>query len=267
MKDTTDDEPIRSTSIHEVRPGLDILPVSRLTGDATEQDLDSIRRRTSVYVYEAPVRLWHWVNAAAILVLCVTGYLIANPLPSMQMGEATHQFTFGYIRFAHFAAAFIMTIGFLGRIYWALVGNHHAKQLFVLPVWNMHWWKEVFFELRWYMFLEKEPKKYIGHNPLAQIAMFFFMTLGITFMTVTGFALYSEGLGVGSWADVMFGWVIPLVGGSQMLHSIHHIGMWAIIVFVIIHVYAAIREDIMSRQSMVSTMISGHRTFKDDRPD
>ena len=30
-------------------------------------------------------------------------------------------------------------------------------------------------------------------------------------------------------------------------------------------IYAAIREDIMSRQSMVSTMISGHRTFKDDR--
>ena len=27
--------------------------------------------------------------------------------------------------------------------------------------------------------------------------------------------------------------------------------------------YAAIREDIMGRQSIVSTMISGHRTFKD----
>jgi Ni/Fe-hydrogenase 1 B-type cytochrome subunit len=33
--------------------------------------------------------------------------------------------------------------------------------------------------------------------------------------------------------------------------------------FVILHVYAAIREDIMGRQSMVSTMVSGHRTFKD----
>jgi Ni/Fe-hydrogenase 1 B-type cytochrome subunit len=35
------------------------------------------------------------------------------------------------------------------------------------------------------------------------------------------------------------------------------------IVFVIAHVYAAIREDIMGRQSIVSTMISGRRTFKD----
>ena len=33
------------------------------------------------------------------------------------------------------------------------------------------------------------------------------------------------------------------------------------------HVYAAVREDIMSRQSIVSTMVSGVRTFKDDDPD
>ena len=25
----------------------------------------------SVYVYEAPVRIWHWVNVAAITVLCL----------------------------------------------------------------------------------------------------------------------------------------------------------------------------------------------------
>jgi Ni/Fe-hydrogenase 1 B-type cytochrome subunit len=31
-----------------------------------------------------------------------------------------------------------------------------------------------------------------------------------------------------------------------------------------IHVYVAIREDIMSRQSIISSMISGWRNFKDD---
>ena len=64
--------------------------------------------------------------------------------------------------------------------------------------------------------------------------------------------------------DKAFGWVIPLAGNSQNLHTIHHLGMWAIIIFVIIHVYAAVREDIMSRQSMISTMVSGWRMFKDD---
>jgi Ni/Fe-hydrogenase 1 B-type cytochrome subunit len=40
-------------------------------------------------------------------------------------------------------------------------------------------------------------------------------------------------------------------------------GMWVIVIFAIAHIYAAIREDIMGRQSVVSTMISGFRTFKD----
>ncbi|GLK63797.1 Ni/Fe-hydrogenase, b-type cytochrome subunit [Paracoccus methylovorus] len=228
---------------------------------------DRASRQTSVYVYEAPVRIWHWINAACIMVLCVTGWLIGSPPPSMQIAEAYDQFVFGYIRFAHFAAAMILTVGFFGRLYWALIGNHHAKQLFYVPIFSRRFWAELLFELRWYFFLEKEPKKYVGHNPLAQLAMFLFMTVGLTFMIVTGFALYAEGAGKDSMFHAVFGWVQDLVQNTQRLHTLHHIGMWWIVIFMIIHIYVAIREDIMSRQSMVSTMISGHRTFKDDRPD
>ena len=71
-----------------------------------------------------------------------------------------------------------------------------------------------------------------------------------------------------SWAYKAFSsWVLPLLGYSQNVHTLHHLGMWWIVIFMIVHIYVAIREDIMSRQSIVSTMISGHRTFKDDRPD
>ncbi|KQB13969.1 Ni/Fe-hydrogenase, b-type cytochrome subunit [Rhodobacter capsulatus] len=248
-----------------VRGPDEIFEASRLTGDATREDLESIRRRTSVYVYEAPVRVWHWVNALAITILVVTGYLIASPLPSMQIGEATDQFVMGYIRFAHFAAGVVMSVGFFGRIYWAFVGNRHAWQMFYIPIFNKRYWKEFVFELRWYFFLEEEPKKYIGHNPLAHAAMFTFITLGITFMMITGWALYAEGAGQGGVTDSLFGWVLGYVQNSQRLHTLHHLGMWAIVIFAIIHIYAAVREDVMSRQSMVSTMISGHRTFKDDR--
>ncbi|WP_210528146.1 Ni/Fe-hydrogenase, b-type cytochrome subunit [Rubellimicrobium arenae] len=225
------------------------------------------RRLTAVYVYEVPVRLWHWINAFAIVVLCITGYLIASPLPTMQIGEAAHQFVMGYVRFTHFAAAMILIVGFAARAYWALVGNHHARQIFTLPLFNFQWWKEVWHEIRWYAFLERQPRKYAGHNPLAQLAMFTFITLGVLFMIVTGLALYGEGEGALSWIGRGFGWVIPLAGGSQMVHSLHHLGMWSIVIFTLVHIYVAVREDIMSRQSIISTMISGQRTFKDDRPD
>jgi len=41
-----------------------------------------------VYVYEAPVRFWHWVMMVAMFVLAGTGYLIGSPPPAIG-GEAT----------------------------------------------------------------------------------------------------------------------------------------------------------------------------------
>ena len=235
--------------------------------DVRADDVQHARRVTSVYVYEAPVRIWHWFNALLIVVLCVTGYLIGKPLPTMGVGEASDSFQFGYIRFVHFTAGQLLALAFLCRFVWAFLGNHHARQLFYLPFWSRVFRKELAWHTRWYMFLEKDPRKYIGHNPVAQVAMFFFITLGLPFMILSGFALYSEGAGRGTWVDWAFGWFIPFVGSSLDVHMLHRLGMWALVIFTILHVYAAIREDIMSRQSMVSTMISGHRTFKDDDPE
>ena len=218
-----------------------------------------------MYVFEAPVRIWHWAHSLAILVLAVTGYLIANPLPSVT-GEASQHFLMGNIRMIHFIAAYVFAIGFAVRIYWAFVGNRYARELFILPIWERKWWSDLWYEIRFYLFLTDELRKQPGHNPLAQVAMFLFMTVGTLFMIVTGFALYGEGLGLGSWADRLFGWVIPLIGEAQTVRMWHDMGMWLMLVFVIIHIYMAVRADIISRQSSVSTMIGGWRYFKDDKP-
>jgi Ni/Fe-hydrogenase 1 B-type cytochrome subunit len=217
----------------------------------------------AVYVYEAPVRLWHWINAICITVLCVTGYLIGSP-PESLSGEASSHSFFGTIRFLHFTAGQIMAVGFLARIYWAFAGNHHARQMFMVPWTSKAYWREVAFEGRWYLFLEKQPKKYLGHNPLAQLAMFTLFVIPAIVMIITGCALYAEGQGKSSWWYTAFGWVIGLVGNSFTVHTIHHLGMWALILFAIVHIYAAVREDIMSRQSIVSSMISGWRMFRND---
>jgi Ni/Fe-hydrogenase 1 B-type cytochrome subunit len=230
----------------------------------TEVDESAITAAgNTVYVYEALVRAWHWINVLCIITLCITGWFIASPLPSVS-GEASDNFLMGYIRFTHFAAGYIFAIGLLVRLYWAFAGNHHAKQLFRLPVTDSEWWAGMFKEIRWYLYLEKQPNKYIGHNPLGHLFMFCAITLGGTFMIVSGFALYGEGAQAGSWSNVLFtSWVIPLFGQSQTVHTWHHFIAWGIVVFVILHVYTAIREDIMSRQTMISAMIDGKRTFRE----
>ncbi|MDR0480800.1 MAG: Ni/Fe-hydrogenase, b-type cytochrome subunit, partial [Gallionellaceae bacterium] len=176
---------------------------------------------TSIYVYQAPVRIWHWLNALSIVVLCVTGFLIGKPLYATPIGEASDHFLMGYIRFAHFTAAYVFAVGLIFRIWWAFFGNHYSRELFIVPVWDAQWWREVLHEIRWYLFLARKPHKYVGHNSLAQCAMFFFILLCV-FMVFSGFALYSEGLGRGSWADHLFGWMIPLFGDNSLaLHSWH----------------------------------------------
>lgn len=235
---------------------------SEPSDDADAIEVAQARSIKSVYVYEAPVRVWHWVNALAITILAVSGYLIGSPLPSMP-GEASDHFVMGYIRFAHFAAGYVLAVGLLGRAYWAIVGNHHAREMFWVPIFQRAYWVEVLTMLKWYAFLTKQPGRYVGHNPLARFAMVFTFLLTAVFMVLTGFALYAEGAQRGSWQDAVFGWIIPLFGQSQDVHTWHHLGLWVLVMFAIVHIYAAIREDIMGRSSVISTMISGHRTFKD----
>jgi len=231
--------------------------------------LEDLRDKRSVpgplYVFNAGVRAWHWIHAIAITVLIVTGYFIANPLPSMS-GEASDYFVMGYMRLAHFIAAFIFAIGIAFRAYVALVGDHWARELFIVPLWRLEFWKRVIHEVMFYLFLTRKMSKNPGHNPLAQLFMWGInIVLGV-FMVCTGFALYSQGTGDGSWADTMFGWVFVLVPSSQAVRMWHLMGMWIMLLFVIIHVYMVIRAEFLSRQNGIGAMINGWRTFKDDGP-
>lgn len=229
---------------------------------ASGQEMRSLK---PVYVYEAPVRIWHWTHALSIIVLSITGYLIANPLPAIH-GEASDHFVMGYMRMIHFIAGYVFAIGFVVRIYWAIVGNRYSRELFVLPLFNRDWWAGLIHEIKYYLFLTRKVEKTMGHNPLAQTAMWVFNVVLGLFMIVSGFALYGEGLGVGSWADNLFGWLIPLMGGSLEVKMWHTLGMWLFLVFSVIHIYMAIRADIMDRESSVSTIMGGWRFWKDDRP-
>jgi len=84
------------------------------------------------------------------------------------------------------------------------------------------------------------------------------------FMICTGFALSSQGEGADSWVAKAFGWVFTIWPNSQMVHTWHHLGLWGMVIFMLLHIYAAIREDIASRQTMISAITSGHRFFRDD---
>jgi len=207
--------------------------------------------------------MWHFLNAIGIVVLVATGYYIGNPLLATAPGEASAQFFMGYVRFAHFAAGYLVAILFLGRIYWAIMGNHCARHLMFPALFDAKLWAGAWRQLKYYLFVVDQQEARVAANPLDQIATFFMFTLPMIFLIVTGFALYAEGTGAGSWQALAFGWVRYLFGDSQELHTWHHVAMWALLCYVIIHLYLVFRQEIMTDQSYVSTMISGYRSFKD----
>ncbi|MDZ7653914.1 MAG: Ni/Fe-hydrogenase, b-type cytochrome subunit [Burkholderiaceae bacterium] len=218
----------------------------------------------AVYVWEAPVRLWHWVMMFAMFMLIGTGFLIGVPPPSVG-GEASFNFWFGYIRFLHFAAGYVFAIMFVLRVYWAIVGNKYAREIFAVPVsmLSAKFWGGLIHQALYYLFVHKESRGYAGHNPLAAAAMFFMYLVGTVWMVLSGFALYGEGTGMNSWQFTLFtSWLQPLVGDSQQLHTYHRLGMWYLILFSIVHIYMVIREDIFSRETVISTMINGWRVPK-----
>jgi len=218
-----------------------------------------------VYVWEVPVRIWHWLMAGAMVVLAVTGYLIGSPSPSIG-GEGYDHFMFGYIRFAHFACAYVIAVTLLLRILWVFVGNRFAREIFLVPLklFSAEWWGGLISQTMYYLFLQREARPWQGHNPLAMAAMFFMYLLGTLFMVATGFAMYGQDLGMNSWAFGAFtSWVMPLFGdNSQNLHTLHHLGMWYLVIFTLAHLYMVVREDICSGETVISTMINGWRVAK-----
>ncbi len=217
-----------------------------------------------VYVWEAPVRLWHWVMMLAMLVLIGTGFLIGVPPPSVG-GEAYDTFWFGYIRFLHFSAGYVFAVFFALRVYWAFVGNRYAREIFTVPVkmLDANWRSGLVHQTLYYLFVHRQSRGYQGHNPLAATAMFFMYLLGAVWMILSGLALYGEGAGMGTWQYAYFtSWLQPLVGDSQQLHTYHRLGMWYLVIFFIVHIYIVIREDVFSKETVISTMINGWRVPK-----
>jgi Ni/Fe-hydrogenase 1 B-type cytochrome subunit len=214
------------------------------------------QRIRSVPIWGAPLRAMHWIAGACIATLVVTGLYIASPYFSMP-GEASAHFAMGRMRFVHFTAAAVLVMTGIVRLYWLFAGNQFERisALFPLTRKNLKAMGSTINSFATLRF-DKEPR-FVGHNPLQQIT-YTGVYLTTLFMVVTGFTLYGQS-NPGGLIFRGFGWVPPLLGGLQVVRLLHHVLTWAFVIFLILHVYFAIRADLLERQGVVSSMITGDR--------
>lgn len=211
------------------------------------------------YIWELPVRFYHWINAATIVILCVTGYWIGNPPALLSSRDASFSYTFGWVRFIHFAAAYVFMFNFAYRIYWGFVGNEYANwRHFILHKKNQI--REIINVLRVDILLMTEHPhiESRGHNQLASLT-YFIMFLVFLFQVVSGCALYAPMSDW--WLPDMFTWIIPAMGGDQAVRQWHHLLMWFFICFTIVHVYLVFYHDYVEKNGEVSSIVSGWKFF------
>jgi Ni/Fe-hydrogenase 1 B-type cytochrome subunit len=210
------------------------------------------------YVWQAPVRISHWVNAAAITVLFLTGLYMASPVLSPN-GEAYQHFVMGRIRQIHFLAGYLLLFGFLLRVYWFWVGNNYSRSGFPF-VWRADWWADLKAQATQYLRLER-GHVHLGHNALGGLAYTLFVIALGWCSIFTGLALYSEDNPGGFW-DKLVGWIIPLLGGSFQARMWHHTFAWGFVVFLILHLYIVMFDSHQYRNGLITSIISGYKFYE-----
>lgn len=209
-----------------------------------------------VYLWHWPIRAMHWLAAASIVVLIVTGFYIGRPY-FMTTGEASSHFLMGRVRFVHFVAAAVLVGTAVVRLYWLFAGNRYERWKALFPV-TPKSLRGLVRMIGYYLMLPgaKHPH-YLGHNPLQQIAYTaVYAAAGLA--VVTGFALYAQAEPGGFFWKLSF-WVGWFPGGIRGVRLVHHALTWVFLIFVPIHVYLAMRADVIDREGTASSILSGGR--------
>ena len=75
-------------------------------------------------------------------------------------------------------------------------------------------------------------------------------------MVLTGFCMYTT-TSPNGWMYGAFYWATHAMGGLQNVRLIHHITTWFFVMFVPVHIYLAMRADVIERGGGISQMING----------
>ena len=208
-----------------------------------------------IYVWEFPLRLVHWVLFFSIIVLSATGYYIGHPFISVP-GEAREHFVMGTMRAVHLYTAAVFSAAVLLRLYWFYAGNRYARLPDFIPL-TAERWRGLWRTFLYYCFLKPHPQTYPGHDALAALSYAFIFLVYLLFIA-TGLALYTVVASVGSPFQV-FDFFVPLFGGLQMARLIHHVSMYVLFVFIVIHLYSVALWSMIEDSGEVDSIFNGHK--------
>lgn len=171
-----------------------------------------------VYLFKRYERLWHWIQAALVIGLILTGLAIHG---TIRIGD----FEWAVSWHEKMGLALILLSAF--TMFWHATTGEGRQ--FIPTKYGL------FDQIRFYtsgifrrMAHPSVPTPEAKFNPIQKAAYFSLLVFVFPVQIVTGFVL---------WALPYWPWISEMIGGTRPLALIHTAGAFAMIIFVIVHLY------------------------------
>jgi thiosulfate reductase cytochrome b subunit len=168
------------------------------------------------------LRLTHWLNALAVLVMVTSGWRIYNASPlydfSFPKGITLGGWLGGALQW-HFAAMWFLAINGLVYLIINLASGRLSRRFFPLSP------KGVLQDL-WAALRGRLGHADLSHYNQVQRLAYLFVMLDITLLVVSGLVL---------WKSVQFPLLRELLGGYDAARHVHFIAMALLVAFVAVH--------------------------------
>ena len=177
-----------------------------------------------VAVHPLVVRITHWINVIAVLVMLTSGWRIYNASPLFEGFSFPDELTLGgWLAGAlqwHFAAMWLLAINGLVYVVYGVVSGHFRRKL--LPISP----RAVLSDIR------DALRGRLAHDDLsvynaAQRAAYLALVAALIILVLSGLAI---------WKPVQLYWLGILMGDYEGARVVHFLAMVAVVLIVIVHV-------------------------------
>ncbi len=179
-------------------------------------------------LHPLPVRIMHWTNAVAMILMILSGWGIYNDsviihglhfASWMRLGDWAAESLLW-----HFAAMWLLMINGLAYLIYGIVTGRLRERLLPIRL------TEIIQTVRDTLRLHIAHEDLTVYNAVQKI-LYILAILGGIAQVVTGFAI---------WKPVQLSWLVALLGGFQNARLLHFLGMAGLALFLVIHVALAV---------------------------
>ncbi len=226
------------------------------------------------------MRIIHWVNAISMVVAIITGLYIAEPYYQTLIAEpAVDKYVMAWNRWGHFIVAIIFDVTSIIVAYLFFFSRFEKPIMKLLPTPKNI--KEFFAVLINLLTFNRTKKFDSSHSDSFNTVYFTIFHLLLAWMLFTGLQLYVHGLesgmsSIGSWWPAMLhlvtDWTIPvsamMVGAGPVpsimdVRIVHHMTMWIIVIWVVIHIYYQVWRTIFWQEGDIAIVFGGSKFVKE----